>query len=199
MSRTDPHKFALPQGYSYSQAETALAAVFGVDAEHRGPLKGRLKHLNGLGLPGSKVGRGVRITYSKEQVAQWLVALLIEEAGIDPTVAVNLIQASWAKFIWNGMQRALDREDAENKKGNHVFLTIQPRLMTGLWIKEKHPLNTAPTLAIFRHYGKTSKGRILNRMETFLDWSTQDRTWRCLRDLTADCEVLMASLEGDKS
>ena len=73
--------------------------MFGVDAERRGPLKGRLKHLNVLGLPGLNVGRGVRIAYSAEQVAQWLVALLLEECGIDPTVAVKLIQAAWDREV----------------------------------------------------------------------------------------------------
>jgi hypothetical protein len=49
------------RSYSYARVEAALAAVFGVDAEHRGALKGRLKHLAKLGLPGLKARKGLRI------------------------------------------------------------------------------------------------------------------------------------------
>jgi hypothetical protein len=193
MNRTDSNKFVLPR-YSYAQVETALAAVFDIDAESRGPLKGRLKHLVRLGLPGLKARKGSRIAYSGEHVAKMLIALLLEEAGIDPAVAVNLIQSAWEQFIWPGACKAMDGEDAENKKGNHVFLTIKPHLMTGLWTKERHPLDTSPTLAVFRR--KTAKGS--PNMETFVDWAVEKREWRCFRDLTADCEVLMNSLDGEK-
>jgi hypothetical protein len=194
MTSTKPHRFVLPL-YSYAAVEAALAAVFGVDAENRGPLKGRLKHLNRLGLPGLKSRKGARISYSGEHVAKWLVALLLEEAGIDPIVAVKLIEAAWDRWIWRDVRLAMDREDEQNREGNHIFLTIKPRLMTGLWAPEKHPLNTSPTLAVFRHRPRSGS----NNMETFLDWAVEKREWRCVRDLTADCAVLMNSLDGEAS
>ena len=193
MNRTEPHRFALPR-YGYAQVETALAAVFDIDAESRGPLKGRLKHLVRLGLPGLRARKGSRISYSGEHAAKMLVALLLEEAGIDPAVAVKLIDAAWDQFIWPGARKAMDREDEQNKKGNHVFLTIKPHLMTGLWTKEPHPLDTSPTLAVFRRQPKSGS----HNLETFVDWAVEKREWRCFRDLTADCEVLMATLDGEK-
>jgi hypothetical protein len=192
MTSTEPNRFALPR-YPYARVEHALAAVFGIDAESRGPLKGRLKHLNSLGLPGVRARKGSRIAYSGEHIAQWLVALLLEEAGIDPAVATTLIQAAWDKWIWRDVQQALDKDDEENKKGNHVFLTIKPHLMTGLWAKEKHSLDTSPSLACFRH--RTPHGS--NNLEMFVNWAVEKREWRCMRDLTADCEVLMTSLDGE--
>ena len=161
------NRFAEPR-YGYAQVEAALAAVFDIDAESRGPLKGRLKHLVRLGLPGLKARKGARIAYSGEHAAQWLVALLLEEAGIDPAVAVKLIEAVWKRFIWRDVQLAMDRQDEQNVRGNHVFLTIRPRLMTGLWTPEKHPLDTSPTLGVFRHFHEMPDGKTSNRLEMFL-------------------------------
>ena len=87
-------EFVAPR-YPYARVERALLAVFDLATERQGPLRARLKHLNTLGLPGLQVGKGQRIAYSLEQVAQWLVALLIEETGVDPTVAVRLVQGAW--------------------------------------------------------------------------------------------------------
>ena len=70
----------------------------------------------------------------------------------------------------------MDREDEQNRKGNHVFLTIKPHLMTGQWTKKWHPLDTSPTFAVFRHSPRSGS----NNIETFLDWAVEKREWRLL-------------------
>jgi hypothetical protein len=195
MSSTDPHKFALPL-YSYAQAEAALAAVFGVDPERRGPLKGRLKHLNTLGLPGLKVGRGVRIAYTFEQVAQWLIALVIEEAGVDPTVAVGLVKGGWEQVTRPAVLAAMDEP---RREVDHIFLVFRPRLMTGLWAKGTSAPDTEPVLGFLRHWRKDKEtGKPVNAAEEAIAWGVKTKTWLCLRDLTVDFEILTAALDGEK-
>lgn len=191
MIRTDPHVFALP-GYPYAKVEAALAAVFGVDANRRGPLRARLKHLNALGLPGLKVGKGQRIAYSLEQIAQLMVALLIEETGVDPTVAARLVKETWDKGIGDWVRRAVDEESEEN----HVFLKLRPQLMTGPWVNKESPLATIRAIGGFRQHQGPPGGPWIDNVEREIIGALRDRKWISLRDLTADFEVLTTSLDG---
>ena len=184
MKRTDPHTFVAPT-YPYARVERALAAVFGIAADRRGPMRARLKHLNSLGMPGLKVGKGQRIAYSLEQIAQWLVALLIEETGVDPVVAAGLVKETWSHGIGDGTRLAMGEESAEN----HVFLKLRPQLMTGSWLHETSPLATVRAIGVFQQ----SSGGLAN-VERELIGAVRDRKWFSVRDLTADFEVLMSSL-----
>ena len=68
-------------------AQQALGETFGADREaQQGALRGRLKRLSTLGLPASGPGKGARRRYSWEQANQLLIALLMEDAGLDPVV-----------------------------------------------------------------------------------------------------------------
>ena len=87
------------------------------------------------------------------------------------------IQATWDTWIRRDVQRAMDREDEQNRKGNHVFLTIKPHLMTGQWTKKRHPLDTSPTLL---GVAAVRSPRGSNNIETFLDWAVEKREWRCV-------------------
>jgi hypothetical protein len=195
MIRTRPHRFVEPR-YTYAQTERALAAVFKVDVNRRGPLKARLKHLNALGLPGLKVGKGQRIAYTFEWIAQLMVALLIEETGVDPIVAAKLVKGTWEMSTGDWVRQAAD----EKSKDNHVFLKLQPLLMTGPWGKLQNPLYTVRSIGGFRQY-RYSRGREhrMSLVEHHLTEAVRDRRWICLRDLTADFEVLTNSLDGEKS
>jgi hypothetical protein len=82
--------------YTYGQVETALAAVFGIDAPgQRGWLRGRLQHMRRLGLVAASPGRGRTIDYAQEDLDRWLVAVELEHFGIDPAKVVQLIKQSW--------------------------------------------------------------------------------------------------------
>jgi hypothetical protein len=190
MSGTELNRFVAP-AYPYARVERALAAVFGIAANRQGPLRARLKHLNMLGLPGLKVGKGQRIAYSLEQVAQWMIALLIEETGVDPTAAARLVKETWSNGISDWARRAMDEESEEN----HVFLKLRPQLMTGPWVHETSPLATIRSIGGFQQYLSAPGGRWIGNVERELIGAVRDRKWICLRDLTADFEVLMASLK----
>jgi hypothetical protein len=194
MNGTDPHEFVAPR-YTYARVERALLAVFGVPADRRGPLRARLKHLNLLGMPGLKVGKGQRISYSTENISQWLVALLLEEAGIDPTEAYRLVKGSWEQGTKSAVLAAMvpPRWDWD-----HIFLVFRPRLMTDLWAKGARPPDAEPVLGVLRHWRKGEDGKLVSAVEEAIAWGTKTKTWLALRDLTVDMETLMASLEEER-
>src|SRR6516164_172564 len=145
MNRTESQEFVTTR-YPYGVLERALGEVFRASEKvQRSTLRGRLKRLATLGLPGVGRGKGQRILYSREQSAQLLVALLMAELGIDPTVIVRLVKEHW-KTITVWVHRATDDEAKGNPndevEGNPIYFTLRPRLMSGPWADPKHPLET---------------------------------------------------------
>jgi hypothetical protein len=189
MNRTELKRFVAPQ-YPYARVESALASVFGIPMGSHGPLRARLKHLNLLGMPGLKVGKGQRIAYSLEQIAQWVIALLIEETGVDPTIAARLVKETWGHGIRDWARLAVSKESEEN----HVFLKLRPQLMTGPWVHKTSPLASIRSIGGFQQY-LSAPGQRIGNVERELINAVRDRKWICLRDLTVDFEVLIASLE----
>jgi hypothetical protein len=135
MDHTHSYKFDTP-AHSYAEVEPALAKALGIGIVHqRGALRGRLKHLQRLGLVDLQVGRKKRVLYSRAQVAQWLVALLLAETGMDPTVIVTSLKNSW-KTIAGTIERATSHEALS---GEPYYLCAWPRVMSAAW-GQKSPL-----------------------------------------------------------
>lgn len=171
--------------FDYAEVEIALAAALDVSEEvQRGPFRARLKHFQRLGLPGIKVGKGARVAYSEEHVAQLLVGLFLSEAGIDPTAAIAVIKQHW-KFLALWVKRATDDEAAA---GNPVYLSLRPRLMGGV---------TAEWLGGFRrfdHHVKDKTGRPIKRDNVAMMLERGDAGWLCVRNLSAALIKLRAAL-----
>src|SRR5262245_17511488 len=130
MIRKHSYGFETP-AYSYAQVEAALGAVLAVRAEHRrGPLRARLKHLQRLGLVDLKSGKGKRVEYSHAQVAQWLLALILAEMGMDPVIVVTAIKSHW-KQIAGDIERATSWDARSG--GAHAYLCLWPRAMSATW------------------------------------------------------------------
>jgi hypothetical protein len=170
--------------------------VFGADERvQRGALRGRLKHLGQLGLPGVGRGKGQRIEYSYDQTVQMLIALLFSDIGIDPIVTVRLVKQHWKSLVpW--VRRATDDEA---KAGNSIFLTLRPRLMSGAWSRPRHPLETVTWIGAFRrfdYFQKDRDGRPIQRenISAPLDHCA-DEGWLCVRDLTDDLNKLRSNLD----
>ena len=125
--------------YSYAEVETALARTLVVPAGHqRGALRARLKHLQRLGLVDLKAGKGKRVKYNHAQVAQWLLALIMAEMGLDPTIVVTSLKGSW-KHIASAVEEAIGPE--AQRGGRPYYLCVWPRVMSGPWRQK-------PSLAI---------------------------------------------------
>jgi hypothetical protein len=116
------------ESYGYAKVETALARVFGADAaSQKGAFRGRIIHLRRLGLPEGGPGRGKTIAYTDEQVYQWLIALLLEEFGIDPALAVKMIKTRWDNFLAQLVR------DASHPGPPDIALLVHVRFMSQTW------------------------------------------------------------------
>jgi hypothetical protein len=181
MNRKDWYEFETPR-YPYGKIERALITFFGLDADRSGPLRGRLKHLSQLGL-GVRAGKGARVQYSLEQACQWLMALLLAELGIAPTVIVTLIEDHWkviARPVW--------RAQHEASKDNHQYLAIRPRLMSGPWLGKDHPLATVSWIGSFLQLDFSRSINAKGRPHPLVDMALgrPELGWSCIRDLTYD-------------
>jgi hypothetical protein len=116
--------------YSYGRLERALGvALYAEDkATQQGALRGRLKRLATLGLPAVGPGKGSRRQYSLEEAHQLLVALMMEDAGLDPVVVAAAVLKLWA----NNMRRDA-RLAASATEDNPIWIELRLRTVTGPW------------------------------------------------------------------
>ena len=108
--------------YAYKVVEAALARLHVENPATMGIFRGRIKHLQRIGLVPSSPGPGKRIQYSFEDVAKWALALEVAEFGIDPLVIRQLVLSVWT----GGIFRKID-------KGNHGqndLLIIRPNAVS---------------------------------------------------------------------
>jgi len=100
-----------------------------IDAQHRGLLRARLKNLQRLGLPGTAPGKGARARYTRAQLGMWLLAMLVADTGIDPTIVVRAIKAQWKELApW-----IAQATDVEAQSGRPVWVVLRPGLAGAAW------------------------------------------------------------------
>jgi hypothetical protein len=122
-------------GYTYAEVESALGTLFRVPTSAQGSFRGRVRHLQRIGLVEVAPGKGHRITYTRLQTTEWMLALLLAELGVDPIVIVKSIQAERTRLReWIG-----EATDVEALGGNQVFLAARPALMSGAWASKQSP------------------------------------------------------------
>jgi hypothetical protein len=131
MARRDLHKMEQrPSGYSYGECEAALCMALGIEPGHRRLLRARLKNLQRLGLPKVTPGKGTRIRYSRAQLDVWLLAMLMSEAGMDPTIVVQAIKAEW-KQLAPEIATATDKKLFDTY--GPLWVVLWPRLAGSAW------------------------------------------------------------------
>lgn len=130
--------------YGYGKIERALGAALYADKEIQvGALRGRLKRLSTLGLPEGGPGKGERRLYSLEEAHQLLVALLMEDAGLDPVVVARAVKKAWPRNLAPNAQKATATERFEREgvdgvpiNGNPILLDMRLSTVTGPWRTE---------------------------------------------------------------
>jgi hypothetical protein len=167
--------------YSYATVEAALATVFhaGVTAQ-KGALRGRIKHLQRLGLPSKGPGKGKRISYSDAAVHAWLIALELEEFGIDPALAVQMIKGRWkdlSRFI---------REARSPEQHHDIVLIVRPYFMSASW-------TFSPEVGQ-EIFGSFEAG--IRETEAFLKFLANEGVRACVFNLTARLRSLDKALQS---
>lgn len=168
---------ALVSLFTYGEVERALARIFRLAPDRqRGALRGRLKHLQRLDLPGLEPGKGKRVQYGRELLFQWLIALLLAQLGIDPVVIVRAVKENWTETLWPAVKDAIAYSAQE---GNHVYLALRPRLMSGAWTGDAGLEITA-----FKRFATAGSNRD-NLLFEEEKPSAGMKTWFCTIDLTS--------------
>jgi hypothetical protein len=124
---------------SYATMELALARLHGADEKaQKGVLRGRIKHLQRLGLPlGQRPVKGRANDYSDEQVWQFALALEFAQCGIDPTTAVQIISAYWQTEIEDRMRAA----HVQPRSRDTSILILTMEVLSSAWKPEGSTLN----------------------------------------------------------
>jgi hypothetical protein len=120
-------------GYTYSQVEAALRASFSVPASAEGSFRGRVRHLQRIGLFGIAPGKGRRISYTLVQTNEWMLALLLAQLGVDPIVIVKSVIRERKKL----REWILEATDDDALAGNEVYLESRPQLMSSAWFSKR--------------------------------------------------------------
>ena len=113
---------------AYGQVEKVLGRIFWIDEQQKGAFRGKLKHLQKLGLPGTEPGKGRRVAYTRELVFQLLLALLFGQLGTDPTLVVRMVKTNWKAVLAPAVEAAIAYRA---QMGNRVYLVLRPRLVIG--------------------------------------------------------------------
>jgi len=185
--------------YRYAMVERALGAMLGTtDATIReGQLRGRLKRLLVLGLPPAGAGTGSRRLYSWKEVCQLALALLLEDADVEPVAVVQTLQKAWSHLA-NRVRQAPDCP-----ADNPMMLTIRLQSVSGPW-RTGDPVAAMPWIAVTRCIDERAQKRY--RQHRFRDESDNvmmliDRDesgWVATRNLTNDLRRLQTALhEGE--
>ena len=167
MIRTKLHKTERP--LPFGQLEKGFIRILWIDERQAGAFRGKLKHLQKLGLPGGQHGKGRRIAYTRELAFQLLIALLLSQLGIDPVLVVQVVKENWKTVLVPAIEIAIARGQATNP----VCLVVRPKLMSGGGLQ----------ISTFQRYsyGVVDDKNLINAFDTPV---TGAQTWFCAVDLT---------------
>lgn len=115
--------------YPYKTVEKALARLHVVGPAGWGAFRGRIQHLQRLGMVPASPGRGKRIEYTLEDAAKWAFALELEEFGIDPAVVKRACD-----IVWEDIRFVL----VEGWGDDDMFIVANPNFLNG------DPFRTSP-------------------------------------------------------
>jgi hypothetical protein len=172
--------------FPFAVVEPALAKTLNYRPNRIKALRARLRYLQRFLGPASR--KGARIRYSEEDIWRLLVALRLQESGVDPLLAAGLVCNNWTEKLAGLARLAADRRS----EGNPVFLALLLRVASGAddeervsWIggfrRFDYSLKDARGLSIRRE----NVDLFLNLMELGEDGEGDERGALCLHNLTA--------------
>ena len=108
-----------PPTYQYKDLELAMARNFKVNMQDLPAFRARIRHLRNLGVPKhKKPGSGQKISYSRADAIQLLIALEAELLGLPPKVA--------ASFSAAVMETHAKKAEAAAQHGRRYIVSVEP-------------------------------------------------------------------------
>ena len=134
--------------YPYSAVEAALGELFRAKTEaQRRTLRGRINHLQRLGVIDAAPGKGWALQYEQDDIWRWVFCFELAEYGVTPAVQAALVARYW-KPVLGGIFRSAERAVTTGKPD--VFLYIRgSALMSAAWNKEPHRFADVPYIGKF--------------------------------------------------
>ena len=114
-----------------------------------------------------------RIEYDRDAVYKWLVVLKFEDLGLDPLVAMNLVEGTWEHHIRKIVARA-------NKSKADVFMSVYYPVLLAAW--------HTPVIPVVSHCTANEAGRLMK-------WLSDDRH-AVIFNLSACLRILNAELKA---
>jgi hypothetical protein len=168
MNRTKSHKVERP--LPFGQLEKGFIRILWIEESQKGAFRGKLKHLQKLGLPGGQHGKGRRIAYTREVGFQLLIALLLAQLGIDPVLVVQTVKEQWKTVLAPAIEAAVARGQVTNP----VYLVVRPKLMSGGGLQ----------ISKFQRYPHPGAADDKNLRDAFDTPVAGAQTWFCAIPLT---------------
>jgi hypothetical protein len=160
--------------YGYGLLERSLGAALDADEEvQRGALRSRIKRLARLGLPAPLLeAQEGRRAYSLEEAHQLLVAILMEDAGLDPTVVAPAVNKVWKNNLAKGAVTATNK-DAQR---NPILLKLTLQTIIGPW-RTGDPAAAVPIIKLLPRLDERAIDRYRTKhkvsLETALRWADE--------------------------
>lgn len=125
--------------FGYGEIEKALAQVFGMpEPVQTGMLRGRIIHLRKLGFGPRGKGRGTRTEYDYDAACKWMIALKLQDVGLDPMVVMDVVEGLWWQ-IGEIVQRANAPESEDD-----IFVAVYYPVLRAAWHHPTMPPSFTP-------------------------------------------------------
>ena len=121
--------------FPFSVVEPALARTLGYPPGRAPALRARIRYLQRF--LGPTAAKGVRINYGEEDVVRLLIALRVQEHGVDPRIAAELVRDHW-KMIGHWVRKVDEPGEIHPERSyNPIYLSLRLRIGSGAHDKDK--------------------------------------------------------------
>jgi hypothetical protein len=172
-------------GYQFSAVREALAQTFAIGVDKMPAFAARLEHLRRSGAMPERPGKGVKATYTADQVDRLAFIIALMRANIEVVTALELIRTRW-ESPHLGRDPELTRDDASvgelfaaaRKSGMTIYVTI--------YIADFVAKNRLPRIGRFTDHPESQEG--------FFGWLNEAENYAGVFNLSVLTKKLDAAL-----
>jgi len=175
----------------FAAVKAALVAAFAIAPDKESRFFARLEHLRRVGAMGDeRPGKGIKLSYSADQVDRLLFVVQLSRFSIEPVVTVALIEKSWSPPRRRDAEMAVVRGEHSISELFEVARkwSTNPRSHICVTVKIDDFLSTAklPAVGYFTGHEKS--------LQALYGWLGQDQNSASVFDLSARLKALDAAL-----